>query len=166
MLRRKLSDVSERFLTKVRKDDSGCHLWIRSKNPDGYGYFGIRRKTVRAHRFAWERANGPIPKGMFVCHSCDNPSCVNTEHLFLGTQKENMADAKKKGRTASGDRQGSRKHPETRPRGEDHCRCKFTKEQVLFIRTSSISQKKLAKKFGVSKGAIEHIKNYDTWKHV
>ena len=165
-LNRKLSSVSDRFLSKIEKNNAGCHLWVGYKNKDGYGYFGVRRKSVRAHRFAWECANGQIPKGMYVCHICDNPSCVNVEHLFLGTQKENMTDAKMKGRIASGDRQGSRTRPETRPRGESHCRCRFTREQVLFIRASDLSQRNLAGMFSVSKGAIQHIKNNDTWKHV
>jgi hypothetical protein len=75
---------------------SGCVEWTGRTNGRGYGKDG---KTY-AHRDAWELANGPIPAGMVICHSCDNPLCVNPDHLFLGTQKENMQDAGAKGRLA------------------------------------------------------------------
>lgn len=90
----------ERFLAKIRIDESGCWIWTAGRNKLGYGRFGLpgQYKTVQAHRFAYEQFYGPIPEGMFVCHHCDNPPCVNPEHLFVGTHVDNMKDMWSKGR--------------------------------------------------------------------
>ena len=83
--------------------NTGCWLWVGTTNNDGYGYVHLPRtsrgkRSVLAHRIAWERVNGPIPKGPKVCHRRDQPSCVNPDHLFLGTQRDNLRDMYDKGR--------------------------------------------------------------------
>lgn len=141
-------------------DKSGaCWLWKGRKTPMGYGWI-TRKKVYKsptyAHRWVWYLHTGEAPsRWEFVCHSCDNPSCVNPFHLFLGTTQANTADRHSKGRSAT---------------GEGHGMAKLSNELVKEIRrlyseggTSSI---KLAKQFGVSKFAILQIINRKRWKGV
>jgi len=93
----KLATAEERFWSRVNKTDA-CWLWTGYRDPNGYGSLGVDCKNRLAHRFSFELHNGAIPAGLFICHKCDVPSCVNPNHLFAGTQKENMMDCSRKGR--------------------------------------------------------------------
>lgn len=110
-------EIATRFWRKVKRGPPDeCWPWTGRRGGRGYGRVG----SCGAHRLAWELTNGAIPAGLWVLHRCDNPPCVNPSHLWLGTHADNMADMRAKGRSARGDRHGSRLHPERRPRGERH----------------------------------------------
>lgn len=150
-----------RFMSKIVKVDSGCWLWqgavIKST---GYGRFGVCGGVVEyAHRAAWMFFKGPIPSEMFVCHTCDVRECVNPDHLFIGTAKDNMRDASRKGRCVL-------PTIEQRLRGEDQPMAKLSNAQVIEIRGSSETVRVLSKKYGVSIGAISQVKNFKTYRSV
>lgn len=88
----------ERRLAHYAKRDpiSGCHIWQKPPNSNGYGQLRIKQKTTSAHRLSWAARHGRIPAGMVVCHRCDEKLCINPDHLFLGSQGDNMADLKAK----------------------------------------------------------------------
>lgn len=92
--------LADRFWPKVQKGE-GCWEWIGSRNAAGYGKMTVGGRGaghVRAHRVSWELANGPVPEGLWVLHTCDNPPCVRPDHLWLGTRLDNMRDCASKGR--------------------------------------------------------------------
>lgn len=94
--------VYQRFIDKIEKRSTGCWEWTASKTSQGYGYFTIRGiKAQSAHRLSFAANFGPIPEGACVLHRCDNPACVNPDHLFLGTRDDNNKDRAKKGRTVT-----------------------------------------------------------------
>jgi len=124
---------------------TGCWNWTRGKDKDGYGKYG----NGRAHRFSWERSNNrPIPAGLLVCHSCDNPSCVNPGHLFLGTHAVNHADRNRKGRTARGERSGA---------------AKLTLAQVKEIRQQMPGWALASARYGIGKTHYYRIVRGEAW---
>lgn len=101
-LRKGEGSAAERFWDRVEQSD-GCWLWVAGTKNSGYGVFAPTHGEVHmAHRYSWMLANGPIPDGMLVCHTCDVKLCVRPDHLFLGTAKENMDDMRRKGRATWG----------------------------------------------------------------
>src|SRR5690349_14618154 len=103
--------LSERFHAKIFVDASGCWIWTGAKKELGYGVIGRGRRgegTIKTHRASWEIHRGPIPQGMNVLHKCDRPSCVNPDHLFLGSLSDNMRDCVAKGRNFIPDNRGER----------------------------------------------------------
>jgi hypothetical protein len=141
------------FWRNVKKTD-GCWEWGGSKWDNGYGRIMVGRKRRKAHRISFLIHNGFLPKGKLVCHTCDNPSCCNPEHLFLGSELDNSRDSVSKLRHAFGERNGL---------------AKLTEQEVRYIRgvkaprTSSVCSE-LAAKFGVSLSTIYHVRSYCTWK--
>lgn len=162
-------DPEKRFWAKIKKCDD-CWMWTAGTDKDGYGKFQWDGETKRAHRFSYTFFRGPIPTGLFVCHSCDRPGCVNPEHLWLGTTKDNSADMKKKGRAAKGDKNGAnwywKKHPERHVKGENVHWTKLTEANVREIRKSTDIHRVVAKRFGVSRALVSMIQNKKVWRHI
>ncbi len=145
----------ERFFKKIEKTDS-CWEWkaaIRGKS--GYGCMKFKDKVVDAHRISFILHHGEIPDGLCVCHSCDNRKCVNPEHLFLGTQKENMQDALKKGRMIIPE--GSKFKPKNKP---SNSRLKSEEEIISIkkaIKERTISLRELAEKLNLPEQLLRDI---------
>lgn len=131
--------MNERFEQKfIPEPMSGCWLWTGATGPTGYGMFRMDGKTRRAHRVAHEMYVGPIPNGQSVLHRCDNPTCVNPQHLALGTPKDNADDRDRRGRNAQ----------------------KLTSAQILNIcalREYGLTQQTLADEYGVSQAQISRV---------
>ena len=133
----------------------GCIEWSKCRDTSGYGQLRYKGKMVMAHRRVWESIFGKIPDGLYVLHRCDNPPCVNIEHLFLGTQSQNIRDCVSKGRWL-------------RPglKGDDAPWSKLTLEQVREIRrlAGKISQTALANQFSVNQSTISRIQANKRWE--
>lgn len=132
-----------------------CWPWKGYFNDRGYGMLKIDGKNVYAHRLSWALLKGPIKEcdgyhGTCVCHKCDNPSCVNPDHLFLGTHSENMGDKAAKGRAK---------------KGSGHPSAKLTEYDVMMIRGKPYIRG-LARKYSVSRELICQIRKGESWKHV
>ncbi len=139
-----------------------CWNWKGMKDRQGYGMIKVRPKMYRAHRVAWVIINKEeIPDGFQVCHKCDNPSCVNPTHLFLGINADNVRDKVSKGRQS---------HAGKGSKGELHPRAKLTEKEVLEIRRQYIpnwvTARDLAFRFGVSEREIRAIIYRQVWTHI
>lgn len=149
-----LSEVKDRFLSKVEIDESsGCWNWIGSIHGNGYGRFNPFRKTMYAHRFSALLKYGIVRSDLDVCHSCDNRRCVNPNHLFIGTRKENMQDAARKGRTTKG----------------KVFRSKLNQNEVITIREmlkNGCKTKDIADKYSVTTRTINSIRARENWRHI
>jgi hypothetical protein len=176
-----------RFWSKVDRDgpmpdqnfshyaDLGkCWQWTGCKFHFGHGSFWLNGKSVRASRVSFFLKNGPIPDdgsyhGLCVCHKCDNPSCVNPEHLFLGTIDDDHKDRNQKGRQSKGKKHAKSCKFSIR-RGEENSKSKLTKDQVLTIRSMYSPREnsglELGRQFGVSSTAIYNVVKRRVWKHV
>jgi len=163
---RPLANPLPRFWKYVKKTPT-CWLWQRGTARRGYGRFWWNGKSVVASRFIYERTFGVFPPHLFVCHRCDNPTCVRPDHLFLGTQAQNIQDAVKKGRRTAC-------LPPPHVTGEKHGQAKLTLADVAEIRRlytrnaapdpSPTSLRALGRKYGVSKYAIWSIIHGKTWR--
>lgn len=173
-----ISGVRERFFAKVDKVSSraGCWLWIGSTNRPreagfAYGQFRYMGRMRLAHRVSLMLEGFKIPPGMFVCHRCDTPLCVNPAHLFVGTQSDNMQDCLQKGRQGRcyGDEHWSRKMPERRARGVGHGSAKLSNVDIgklLAKRASGRTQRQLAAMFEISQRQVGRICRGENWTHI
>lgn len=160
-----MKTLYEKFYSKVTKDGpikdptlGPCWRWNGATTPEGYGKIGQSHSStqLRAHRVSWGLHNGDIPAGKEVLHFCDNPNCTRPDHLFLGTQRDNVLDM---------DRKGRRKMP----RGEDHGRAKLTEQEVAEIRIMAslgAKQRDIAKQFGVARSLVGRIVLQQAWAHL
>lgn len=140
--------------------NSGCWLWTAGCFKRGYGAFKIGGKLKKAHRVSYLHHNGSFPEVLQVLHRCDVPSCVNPNHLFLGTAADNIADMITKGRARL------RVEPKNRARGERGGKSALNTAAVQAIRQSSAPLATLARTFGVTRQCVWKIRHGKAWKHV
>ena len=151
--------LSERFWEKVAVgDESDCWLWTAFRNRKGYGMIGSGAGHILAHRASWEIHHGPVPPGGVVCHRCDTPPCVNPSHLFVGTQRDNIADMVAKGRQRGDHRPGSACPTAT-----------LTESQAAEVKRRALAgekQRALAAEFSIKQATVSNIKTGRTWGHL
>lgn len=142
--------LREHFDSKVIKGP-GCWGMAGMKDKDGYSMLSYRHRQYRASVLALELDGRPVPKGMYACHHCDNPCCVNPAHLYVGTPQNNVDDKMRRGR---------------QPHGADIHAAKLTDADVLAIRAGSGTTRQIADKFGCTPSNISMIRARRTWKHL
>ena len=143
----------DRFWSKVSKTD-GCWIWTGAHYRSGHGHSYFKGKYVGAHRLSWILENGEIPEGTNVCHHCDNPPCVNPDHLFLGSQADNMRDMRQKNRGA---------------KGETHGSAKLSLEKVIEIKLAlkqGRTQASVAVEYQVGRAQISRIASGKRWQNL
>lgn len=174
-------EAVNRFWAKVSLDGpihsvcGQCWIWTDTLwGNDRYAQIRICGDRILVHRLSWWIHHGRIPEGLYVLHHCDNPICVNPDHLFLGTHADNMVDKARKGRAPSltGGRNGSYTKPECRPKGERHGGHVLTEEDVISIRERYIPRHSkhgtnaIARELGMSQYAIWAIVTRKNWRHI
>lgn len=137
----------------IPEPNSGCTLWTGHTDVDGYGILKTGGRPQKAHRLAWVEARGPIPDGLCVCHKCDIRACINPDHLWLGTQAENIKDRDNKGRHWV-------------HRGADQYSAKLTEDDVRAIRASNQNGVVLGERYGISHKTVSDIRRRTRWRHV
>lgn len=158
-------DIAERFSRKFEPCPmSGCWLWTGALDDDGYGRVLVDGRNSKAHRVAYTLHKGAIPEGLYVCHRCDTPACVNPVHLFVGTAADNAADMDAKGRRRA-------VAPRKPQRGSASARARLTEAVVLDLRTryargERIHQPSEAARLGVAVSVLNRALHGHTWKHV
>lgn len=133
--------------------NTGCWIWIGAVNKKGYGSININGKMDKTHRVSYRLFKGSFNKKLFVCHSCDVPSCINPDHLFLGTAKDNAVDRVNKNRSNS-------------CRGDSHGRSSLCEDDVLFIRESGMRPRDLMRIFDVDRSTIWRVLRSKNWTHI
>ena len=149
--RERIKKYYEKYVIK----QEGCWDWKGIIEHTGYGKLGVR-PPIKAHRASWIIHKGEIPKGLIVCHTCDNRKCTNPDHLWLGTHKDNIQDKIKKGRSNT-------------PKGSQLKASKLNESQVIEIKLlleKKLTCSEISRQYGVERKIISRIKNGDTWKHV
>lgn len=143
---------THRYLKRIRGTD--CWEWQGKKTDLGYGILTVDKKDLRVHRLMWQFYNGPLSKEDFVCHRCDNPSCANPSHLFIGNQLDNMRDAAAKGRVR---------------KGVEHHGAKFTEDdirEILRLKKEGATVLQIAESFSFPYQTIYKIFTRTRWRHV
>lgn len=157
---RRILHIFDRFEGKyIAVPEAGCWIWEGSVSSGSMPYGLLWRDGGRgagfdyAHRVSYRKHIGPIPDGLFVCHRCDTPLCVNPDHLFLGTSQDNTSDRDKKGRQKTA-------------KGSTHKLAKITEQQALEIYHSDLSCAKLGKLYGIDGALVHRIKHKKSWAHI
>lgn len=144
--------IPQRLLNRINTNgENGCWIWTGPKHDWGYGLDpGAKKGTRRVHRIIYELRFGKVPSGLFVCHHCDNPPCVNPDHLFLGTAKDNSSDMVKKGRSVAGTKNGM-------------CHFGYNEiSRIRWMRESGWPLQYIAGEFGCSISTVSRIVHYQT----
>ena len=148
-------NVKERLFSKTKPTTAGCLQYTGKITKDGYGTIKIAGKSISAHRASYQSVYGSIPAGLYVCHKCDNPLCINPFHLFAATHRENMADMRRKGRSRV---------------GEKNHKVKLSESEVIEIRTrysqGNVTQIRLAQEYGIGETQVWRIIHNIKWKHL